>query len=255
MRSTMQTRVFWLAAALTLVAPWLASAQDNPQQDLLAAFYGPPDLTMLTFYSGGWTYLGLDDKYPELLKDLDQTQDPSRNSFSHGWGALVTYGQFVAVLESSHAGTSSAETQRTVQLSTDDLSVQVGYAALKLPAAIGFIAAGAGVQTIGLRSYPDTAGSFREVVVDGQSTAFQISAQTLVLKASAGFELAILPPGDPWGIHAGIIAGVTYAPLDPQYRLFSSGVLDSAPELTGLNPKLTSWAFSVSLIVGVGGGL
>ena len=258
MRRTMHRRFAWLAAAvLSLAVPGLAVAQDNPQQELLAAFYGPPDLTMLTYYSAGWTHLGFDQEYPNLLERLGQGRDPNRNSFSHGWGALVTYGQFVAMLESSHAGTSSKQHSKSVELSTDDLSLQVGYAPIKLPAAIGFVTAGAGVQTVGLRGYPDAPGTFDEVVsFNGSSNAFSISASTLVLKASAGFELAVLPPGDPWGLHAGIIAGVTYAPLEPKYRLFGgAGLLDGAPALTGRNPKLTPWSFSLSLLVGVGGGL
>lgn len=250
-------RVVWLAAAWVIATPGLATAQDDPHQDLLAAFYGPPDLTMLTYYSAGWTHLGLDDQYPKILEELGQNKNPNRNSFSHGWGALITFAQFVAVLESSHAGTASTRNQRSVQLSTDDLSVQVGYAALKLPAATGFIAVGAGLHTVGLGSYIETAQDFDDVVtMNGTSQAFEISARTLVLKASAGFELAILPPGDPWGIHAGLIAGVAYAPLDPKYRLFgSTGLIDSTPELTGRSPNLAPWAFSVSLIIGVGGGL
>ena len=256
MRRTVPRRFAWLAAAALLLAvSGHAIAQDNPQQELLAAFYGPPDLTMLTYYSAGWTHLGFDQEYPNLLGQLGQRQDPNRNSFSHGWGALVTYGQFVAMLESSHAGTSSKHNSKSVELSTDDLSLQVGYAPIKLPAAIGFVTAGAGIQTVGLRGYPDAPGIF-DVVVDGDSDAFSISASTLVLKASAGFELAVLPPGDPWGLHAGIIAGVAYAPLEPKYRLFGgAGLLDGAPALTGRNPKLTPWSFSLSLLVGVGGGL
>jgi hypothetical protein len=253
----MHRRFAWLAAAsLSLAVSGLAVAQDNPQQDLLAAFYGPPDLTMLTYYSAGWTHLGFDDEYPNLLGDLKQSRDPNRNSFSHGWGALVTYGQFVAMLESNHAGTSSTRNRQSVELSSDALSLQVGYAPIKLPAAIGFVTAGAGIQTVGLRGYPDAPGTFDAVVVDRESGAFSISASTLVLKASAGFELAVLPPGDPWGLHAGIIAGVAYAPLEPKYRLFGgAGLLDGAPALTGRNPKLTPWSFSLSLLVGVGGGL
>ena len=257
MRRTVPRRFAWLAAAALLLAvSGHAIAQDNPQQELLAAFYGPPDLTMLTYYSAGWTHLGFDQEYPNLLGLLGQGRDPNRNSFSHGWGALVTYGQFVAMLESSHAGTSSKHNSKSVELSTDDLSLQVGYAPIKLPAAIGFVTAGAGVQTVGLRGYPDAPGTFGAVVVGGDSGAFSISASTLVLKASAGFELAVLPPGDPWGLHAGIIAGVAYAPLEPKYRLFGgAGLLDGAPALTGRNPKLTPWSFSLSLLVGVGGGL
>ena len=257
MRRTVPRRFAWLAAAALLLAvSGHAIAQDNPQQELLAAFYGPPDLTMLTYYSAGWTHLGFDQEYPNLLGQLGQRQDPNRNSFSHGWGALVTYGQFVAMLESSHAGTSSKHNSKSVELSTDDLSLQVGYAPIKLPAAIGFVTAGAGMQTVGLRGYPDAPGTFGAVVVGGDSGAFSISASTLVLKASAGFELAVLPPGDPWGLHAGIIAGVAYAPLEPKYRLFGgAGLLDGAPALTGRNPKLTPWSFSLSLLVGVGGGL
>ncbi len=256
MRRTVPRRFAWLAAAALLLAvSGPAIAQDNPQQELLAAFYGPPDLTMLTYYSAGWTHLGFDQEYPNLLERLGQGRDPNRNSFSHGWGALVTYGQFVAMLESSHAGTSSKHNSKSVELSTDDLSLQVGYAPIKLPAAIGFVTAGAGMQTVGLRGYPDAPGTFG-VVVGGDSGAFSISASTLVLKASAGFELAVLPPGDPWGLHAGIIAGVAYAPLEPKYRLFGgAGLLDGAPALTGRNPKLTPWSFSLSLLVGVGGGL
>ena len=137
------------------------------------------------------------------------------------------------MLESSHAGTSSKHNSKSVELSTDDLSLQVGYAPIKLPAAIGFVTAGAGMQTVGLRGYPDAPGTFGAVVVGGRSGAFSISASTLVLKASAGFELAVLPPGDPWGLHAGIIAGVAYAPLEPKYRLFGgAGLLDGAPALT-----------------------
>ena len=257
MRRTVPRRFAWLAAAALLLAvSGPAIAQDNPQQELLAAFYGPPDLTMLTYYSAGWTHLGFDQEYPNLLERLGQGRDPNRNSFSHGWGALVTYGQFVAMLESSHAGTSSKHNSKSVELSTDDLSLQVGYAPIKLPAAIGFVTAGAGMQTVGLRGYPDAPGTFGAVVVGGDSGAFSISASTLVLKASAGFELAVLPPGDPWGLHAGIIAGVAYAPLEPKYRLFGgAGLLDGAPALTGRNPKLTPWSFSLSLLVGVGGGL
>ncbi len=257
MRRTVPRRFVWLAAAALLLAvSGHAIAQDNPQQELLAAFYGPPDLTMLTYYSAGWTHLGFDQEYPNLLERLGQGRDPNRNSFSHGWGALVTYGQFVAMLESSHAGTSSKHNSKSVELSTDDLSLQVGYAPIKLPAAIGFVTAGAGMQTVGLRGYPDAPGTFGAVVVGGDSGAFSISASTLVLKASAGFELAVLPPGDPWGLHAGIIAGVAYAPLEPKYRLFGgAGLLDGAPALTGRNPKLTPWSFSLSLLVGVGGGL
>ena len=135
MRRTMHRRFAWLAAAsLSLAVSGLAVAQDNPQQDLLAAFYGPPDLTMLTYYSAGWTHLGFDEEYPNLLGQLNQSRDPNRNSFSHGWGALVTYGQFVAMLESSHAGTSSTRRkEESVELSSDALSLQVGYAPIKLP--------------------------------------------------------------------------------------------------------------------------
>ena len=257
MRRTMHRRFAWLvAASLSLAVSGLAVAQDNPQQDLLAAFYGPPDLTMLTYYSAGWTHLGFDQEYPSLLGDLNQSREPERNSFSHGWGALVTYGQFVAMLESSHAGTSSTRQKESVELSSDALSLQVGYAPIKLPAAIGFVTAGAGIQTVGLRGYPHAPGTFDAVVVDGKSGAFSISTNTLVLKASAGFELAVLPPGDPWGLHAGIIAGVAYAPLEPTYRLFGgAGLLDGSPVLTGRSPKLTPWSFSLSLLVGVGGGL
>lgn len=257
MRRTTHARFAWLAAAaVSLSVSGLAVAQDNPQQDLLAAFYGPPDLTMLTYYSAGWTHLGFDEEYPDLLERLNQSRDPNRNSFSHGWGALVTYGQFVAMLESNHAGTASTRNRRSVELSTDALSLQVGYAPLKLPAAIGFVTAGAGVQTVGLRGYPDNPGSFDAVVVDGDSRAFSVSTNTLVLRASAGFELAVLPPGDPWGVHAGLIAGVAYAPLEPTYRLFGgAGLLDGAPVLEGSKPKLTPWSFSLSLLVGVGGGL
>lgn len=257
MRRTTHTRFAWLAAAaVSLSVSGLAVAQDNPQQDLLAAFYGPPDLTMLTYYSAGWTHLGFDEEYPDLLERLNQSRDPNRNSFSHGWGALVTYGQFVAMLESNHAGTASTRNRRSVELSTDALSLQVGYAPLKLPAAIGFVTAGAGVQTVGLRGYPDNPGSFDAVVVDGNSRAFSVSTNTLVLRASAGFELAVLPPGDPWGVHAGLIAGVAYAPLEPTYRLFGgAGLLDGAPVLEGSKPTLTPWSFSLSLLVGVGGGL
>ena len=257
MRRTMHRRFAWLAAAsLSLAVSGLAVAQDNPQQDLLAAFYGPPDLTMLTYYSAGWTHLGFDQEYPKLLGDLKQSRDPNRNSFSHGWGALVTYGQFVAMLESNHAGTSSTRNRQSVELSSDALSLQVGYAPIKLPAAIGFVTAGAGMQTVGLRGYPHAPGTFDAVVVDGTPGAFSISTNTLVLKASAGFELAVLPPGDPWGLHAGIIAGVAYAPLEPTYRLFGgAGLLDGSPVLTGRSPKLTPWSFSLSLLVGVGGGL
>ena len=112
------------------------------------------------------------------------------------------------------------------------------------------------MQTVGLRGYPHAPGTFDAVVVDGKSGAFSISTNTLVLKASAGFELAVLPPGDPWGLHAGIIAGVAYAPLEPTYRLFGgAGLLDGSPVLTGRSPKLTPWSFSLSLLVGVGGGL
>ena len=257
MRRTTHTRFAWLAAALvSLSVSGLAVAQDNPQQDLLAAFYGPPDLTMLTYYSAGWTHLGFDDQYPDLLERLNQSREPERNSFSHGWGALVTYGQFVAMLESNHAGTASTRNSRSVELSSDALSLQVGYAPLKLPAAIGFVTAGAGVQTVGLRGYPDNPGSFDAVVVDRTSGAFSVSTNTLVLRASAGFELAVLPPGDPWGVHAGLIAGVAYAPLEPTYRLFGgAGLLDGSPVLEGSKPKLTPWSFSLSLLVGVGGGL
>ncbi len=257
MRRTTHRRFAWLAAAVvSLSVSGLAVAQDNPQQDLLAAFYGPPDLTMLTYYSAGWTHLGFDEEYPNLLARLNQSRDPERNSFSHGWGALVTYGQFVAMLESSHAGTASTRNRRSVELSSDALSLQVGYAPLKLPAAIGFVTAGAGVQTVGLRGYPDNPGSFDAVVVGGDSRAFSVSTNTLVLRASAGFELAVLPPGDPWGVHAGLIAGVAYAPLEPTYRLFGgAGLLDGAPVLVGRKPKLTPWSFSLSLLVGVGGGL
>ncbi len=257
MRRTTHRRFAWLAAAVvSLSVSGLAVAQDNPQQDLLAAFYGPPDLTMLTYYSAGWTHLGFDEEYPNLLARLNQSRDPERNSFSHGWGALVTYGQFVAMLESSHAGTASTRNRRSVELSSDALSLQVGYAPLKLPAAIGFVTAGAGVQTVGLRGYPDNPGSFDAVVVDGDSRAFSVSTNALVLRASAGFELAVLPPGDPWGVHAGLIAGVAYAPLEPTYRLFGgAGLLDGAPVLEGSKPKLTPWSFSLSLLVGVGGGL
>ena len=257
MRRTTHTRFAWLAAALvSLSVSGLAVAQDNPQQDLLAAFYGPPDLTMLTYYSAGWTHLGFGDEYPDLLERLNQSREPERNSFSHGWGALVTFGQFVAMLESNHAGTSSTRNSRSVELSSDALSLQVGYAPLKLPAAIGFVTAGAGVQTVGLRGYPDNPGSFDAVVVDRTSEAFSVSTNTLVLRASAGFELAVLPPGDPWGVHAGLIAGVAYAPLEPTYRLFGgAGLLDGAPVLEGSKPKLTPWSFSLSLLVGVGGGL
>ena len=195
---TMHRRFAWLAAAsLSLAVSGLAVAQDNPQQDLLAAFYGPPDLTMLTYYSAGWTHLGFDQEYPSLLGDLNQSREPERNSFSHGWGALVTYGQFVAMLESSHAGTSSTRQKESVELSSDALSLQVGYAPIKLPAAIGFVTAGAGIQTVGLRGYPHAPGTFDAVVVDGKSGAFSISTNTLVLKASAGFELAVLPPATP----------------------------------------------------------
>jgi len=246
------------AAAVSLSVSGLAVAQDNPQQDLLAAFYGPPDLTMLTYYSAGWTHLGFDKEYPNLLERLHQSGEPEPNSFSHGWGALVTYGQFVALLESSRAGTASTNTQKqSVKLSTDDLSLQLGYAPVKLPAAIGFVTAGAGIKTVGLRGYPDNPGGFDEVVsFNGSSQAFSVSANTLVLKASAGFELAVLPPGDPWGLHAGLIAGIAYAPLDPTYRLFGgAGLLDGAPVLGGSKPKLTPWSFSLSLLVGVGGGL
>lgn len=256
MREARWVRTALLAASLGILVPILATAQENSQQDLIAAFYGPPDLTMLTYYSAGWTHLGFNSQYPDLLKELNQTQDPIQNSFSHGWGALVTIGQLVAVVESTHAGTSNAHNQRTIRLSTDDLSLQIGYAALKLPAATGFIAAGAGLQTVGLRGYPETAGTFNEVVVERNPDAFEISARTLILKASAGFELAILPPGDPWGLHAGIIAGVAYSPIDPKYRLFgSSNLFNSAPELTSGHRKLTPWAFGISLILGVGGGL
>lgn len=257
MRRMTHKRFAWLAAAaLSLSVSGLAAAQDNPQQDLLAAFYGPPDLTMLTYYSAGWTHLGFDEEYPNLLERLDQSPDPERNSFSHGWGALVTYGQFVAMLESNHAGTASKRNSRSVELSTDALSLQVGYAPIKLPAAIGFVTAGAGVQTVGLRGFPDAPGSFDAVVVEGTSNVFSVSTSTLVLRASAGFELAVLPPGDPWGVHAGLIAGVAYAPLEPTYRLFGgAGLLDGAPVLGGSRPKLTPWSFSLSLLVGVGGGL
>ena len=258
MRRTTHRRFAWLAAAVvSLSVSGLAVAQDNPQQDLLAAFYGPPDLTMLTYYSAGWTHLGFDEEYPNLLARLDQSRDPERNRFSRGWGAVVTYGQFVAMLESSHAGTASTRNSRSVELSIDALSLQVGYAPLKLPAAIGFVTAGAGVQTVGLRGFPDNPGSFDVVVVDKASRAFSVSTNTLVLKASAGFELAVLPPGDPWGVHAGLIAGVAYAPVkQPTYRLFGgAGLLDGAPELGGKKPQLTPWSFSLSLLVGVGGGL
>ncbi len=258
MRRTTHRRFAWLAATVvSLSVSGLAVAQDNPQQDLLAAFYGPPDLTMLTYYSAGWTHLGFDEQYPDLLERLSQSRDPNRNSFSHGWGALVTYGQFVAMLESSHAGTASTRNSRSVELSSDALSLQVGYAPLKLPAAIGFVTAGAGVQTVGLRGYPDRPGGFDEVVsFDGSPSVFSVSTNTLVLRASAGFELAVLPPGDPWGLHAGLIAGVAYAPLEPTYRLFGgAGLLDGAPVLEGSKPKLTPWSFSLSLLVGVGGGL
>lgn len=259
MQRTKRRRSVWLAAAaLSLAASGTAAAQESPQQELLAAFYGPPDLTMLTYYSAGWTHLLFDQAYPNLLARLGQSRTPERNSFSHGWGALVTYGRFVAVLETSHAGSASRNAKKeSVELSTDDLSLQVGYAPIKLPAAIGFITAGAGMQTVGLRGYPESPGTFDAVVVDGsEDRIFSVSASTLVLKASAGFELAVLPPGDPWGLHAGIIAGVAYAPLAPQYRLFGgAGLLDGAPLLTGDQPKLTPWSFSVSLLLGVGGGL
>lgn len=259
MQRTKHRRSVWLAAAaLSLAASGVAAAQESPQQELLAAFYGPPDLTMLTYYSAGWTHLMFDQAYPDLLDRLGQSKDPQRNSFSHGWGALVTYGQFVAVLETSHAGTSSKNAKKeSVELSTDDLSLQVGYAPIKLPAAIGFITAGAGMQTVGLRGYPEAPGTFDAVVVDDMNdNIFSVSASTLVLKASAGFELAVLPPGDPWGLHAGIIAGVAYAPLEPKYRLFGgAGLLDGAPLLTGTQLKLTPWSFSLSLLLGVGGGL
>lgn len=259
MQRTKRRRSVWLAAAaLSLAASGAAAAQESPQQELLAAFYGPPDLTMLTYYSAGWTHLLFDNAYPDLLARLGQSRTPERNSFSHGWGALVTYGRFVAVLETSHAGSASRNAKKeSVELSTDDLSLQVGYAPIKLPAAIGFITAGAGMQTVGLRGYPESPGTFDAVVVDGsEDRIFSVSASTLVLKASAGFELAVLPPGDPWGLHAGIIAGVAYAPLAPQYRLFGgAGLLDGAPLLTGDQPKLTPWSFSVSLLLGVGGGL
>lgn len=259
MQRTKRRRSVWLAAAaLSLAASGAAAAQESPQQELLAAFYGPPDLTMLTYYSAGWTHLLFDNAYPDLLARLGQSRTPERNSFSHGWGALVTYGRFVAVLETSHAGSASRNARKeSVELSTDDLSLQVGYAPIKLPAAIGFITAGAGMQTVGLRGYPESPGTFDAVVVDGsEERIFSVSASTLVLKASAGFELAVLPPGDPWGLHAGIIAGVAYAPLDPKYRLFGgAGLLDGAPLLTGAHPKLTPWSFSVSLLLGVGGGL
>ena len=176
MRRTVPRRFAWLAAAALLLAvSGHAIAQDNPQQELLAAFYGPPDLTMLTYYSAGWTHLGFDQEYPNLLGQLGQRQDPNRNSFSHGWGALVTYGQFVAMLESSHAGTSSKHNSKSVELSTDDLSLQVGYAPIKLPAAIGFVTAGAGMQTVGLRGYPDAPGIFDAVVV-GRDPAHSRSA-------------------------------------------------------------------------------
>ena len=258
MRRTTHRRFAWLAAAaVSLIVSELAVAQDNPQQDLLAAFYGPPDLTMLTYYSAGWTHLGFDDEYPKLLDRLNQGGDPEPNSFSHGWGALVTYGQFVAMLESSHASAPPSKgNSQSVELSSDALSLQVGYAPIKLPAAIGFVTAGAGVQTVGLRGYPDAPGAFDDVVsFDGTSKAFSVSTSTLVLKASAGFELAVLPPGDPWGLHAGIVAGVAYAPLDPTYQLFGgAGLLGGPPELMG-GKKLTPWSFSLSLLVGVGGGL
>lgn len=257
MRRTKHRRFAWLAVAtLSLSVSGLAVAQDNPQQDLLAAFYGPPDLTMLTYYSAGWTHLGFDEEYPNLLEQLDQSRTPERNSFSHGWGALVTYGNFVAMLESNHAGTSSTRNSQSVELSSDATSLQVGYAPIKLPAAIGFVTAGVGMQTVGLRGYPGAPGTFDAVVVDRSSPAFSVSTNTLVLRASAGFELAVLPPGDPWGLHAGIIAGVSYAPLEPTYRLFGgAGLLDGAPVLEGRKPKLTPWSFSLSLLVGVGGGL
>ena len=259
MRRTTHRRFAWLAAAaVSLSVSGLAAAQDNPQQDLLAAFYGPPDLTMLTYYSAGWTHLGFDEEYPNLLGQLNQSRDPERNSFSHGWGALVTYGQFVAMVESSHASPARSKgNSQSVELSSDALSLQVGYAPIKLPAAIGFVTAGAGVQTVGLRGYPDNPGAFEDVVsLDGSPNVFSVSTNTLVLKASAGFELAVLPPGDPWGVHAGLIAGVAYAPLEPTYRLFGgAGLLDSAPELGGNKPTLTPWSFSLSLLVGVGGGL
>ncbi len=257
MRRIIHRRRAWLAAVALPLTSALAMAQESPQQELLAAFYGPPDLTMLTYYSAGWTHLLFDREYPDLLGRLGQSKTPERNSFSHGWGALVTYGRFVAMLESSHAGSSSTANMRSVDLTTDDLSVQLGYAPIKLPAAIGFVTAGAGMQTVGLRGYPKAPGDFNAVVVDRASDSFSISANTLVLRASAGFELAVLPPGDPWGVHAGIIAGVAYAPLKPQYRLFGgAGLLDSAPALTGTpHPNLTPWSFSVSLLLGVGGGL
>ena len=257
MRRTTHRRFAWLAAAVvSLSVSGLAVAQDNPQQDLLAAFYGPPDLTMLTYYSAGWTHLGFDEEYRKLLDRLIQKRDPEPNRFSTGWGALVTYGQFVAMFESSHASTPSKARSQSVELSTDALSLQVGYAPIKLPAAIGFVTAGAGVQTVGLRGYPDAPGAFDDVVsFDGNSKAFSVSTSTLVLKASAGFELAVLPPGDPWGLHAGIVAGVAYAPLDPRYQLFGgAGLLGGPPKLTG-GKKLTPWSFSLSLLVGVGGGL
>ena len=257
MRGTMPRGFAWLTAAvLSLTVSGFAVAQENPQEDLLASFYGPPDLTMLTYYSAGWTHLGFDNEYPNLLEQLNQGQNPNRNSFSHGWGALVTYGQLVTLLENNHAGTSSTQNSQSVELSSDTFSLQVGYAPIKLPAAIGFFTAGAGVQTVGLRGYPEAPGSFDAVVVENTSDAFSINTNTLLLRASAGFELAVLPPGDPWGLHAGIIAGVAYAPLEPTYRLFgSSGLLNDAPALTGRSPKLAPWSFSLSLLLGVGGGL
>lgn len=266
MRRIMHRRSAWLAAAALPLISALAMGQESPaqesrQQELLAAFYGPPDLTMLTYYSAGWTYLLFDNKeYPNLLRRLGQTAEPNPHRFSHGWGALVTYGRLVAVLESSgivSRTNTNSTTMHSVDLTADNLSLQIGYAPIKLPAAIGFVTAGAGMQTVGLRGYPKAPGDFDTVVVEGRSDTFSVSANTLVLRASAGFELAVLPPGDPWGVHAGIIAGVAYAPLQPQYRLFGgAGLLDRAPALTGTpHPNLTPWSFSVSLLLGVGGGL
>ena len=257
MRRICSRRSIWLATiVLWLTVSGFAGAQESPHEDLLATFYGPPDLTMLTYYSAGWTHLGFDDEYPNLLEQLNQNRDPKQNSFSHGWGALLTYGQLVALLERNHAATSSTLDSRSVELSSNALSLQIGYAPIKLPAAIGFVTAGAGVHSLGLQSYPESPGTFDEVVVENTSHAFSINTNTLLLKASAGFELAVLPPGDPWGLHAGIIAGLTYSPLKPSYRLFgNSGLLDNAPVLTGRNPRLSPWSFSLNLLLGIGGGL
>ena len=259
MRRTVPRRFAWLAAtALLLAVSGHAIAQENPQQDLLAAFYGPPDLTMLTYYSAGWTHLGFDQEYPNLLERLGQGQDPNRNSFSHGWGALVTYGQFVAMLESSHAGTSSKQNSKSVELSTDDLSLQVGYAPIKLPAAIGFVTAGAGVQTVGLRGYPDAPGAFDEVVVD--------STEAPTHSRSAPAPWSSRPrPASSWRSFRPAIRGACTpasspgSPTRPWNRSIgcsAAPACSTAPRLSrARNPKLTPWSFSLSLLVGVGGGL